>query len=114
MPISRGGGGYGPPALPELSFTASVSSPALSEGDSDTANMTFTVEISAPQTRDILFDYETIDGTAVAGEDYTATTGTKTIAAGQTTQTVDVPILGDTDEESDETFTLRAFNFRRT
>jgi hypothetical protein len=40
-------------------------------------------------------DYATSDDTAVAGEDYLATTGTLTFAAGQTSQTISVPILND-------------------
>lgn len=95
-----------------LAFTVDVSDPSQNEGNSGSANMTFTVTISAVQAQDVEFDYETIDGTATAGEDYTAVSGTKTITAGNTTQTVDVPILGDTTDESNETFSLRAYNFR--
>jgi hypothetical protein len=38
--------------------------------------------------------------------DYTATSGTLTFTPGQTTKTVTVPIVGDTLDEADETFTL--------
>ncbi len=48
----------------------------------------------------------TEDGTATAGADYTATDGTVSVPAGATSQTVLVPILDDTQPESDETFTV--------
>lgn len=41
----------------------------------------------------ITVSYTTADGTALAGKDYTATTGTITIPADQTSVTVNVPIL---------------------
>ena len=57
-----------------------------------------------------LVNYATANGTATAGSDYTATSGTLTFAAGETTKTVSVPVLGDTSVESDETFTLTLSN----
>ena len=55
-------------------------------------------------------DYATSDGTATAGADYTATSGTLTFLAGQTSKTINVPILDDTLNEADETFTLTLSN----
>ena len=53
-------------------------------------------------------DYATADGSAVAGEDYTTTSGTLTFAPGETVKTVSVPLVGDaTDEpDADESFRL--------
>ena len=51
-------------------------------------------------------DYATTDGTAKAGEDYTATSGTLTFAPGETEKTVSVTIIDDTIEDSGETFRL--------
>ncbi len=82
----------------------------LTEGDGGSTNMTFTVSLSQAFDRAISFDYATQDGTATAGVDYTAISGRKVIAAGATSTTIDVPVLGDTDEEADETFTLRLSN----
>lgn len=84
----------------------------LTEGDAGQANMTFTVQLAAAQDRAIRFDYATQDVTATAGVDYTAVSGSKTINAGSLSTTIDVPILGDTDDESDEAFTLRLSNIR--
>ena len=55
-------------------------------------------------------DYATSDGTATAGEDYTATSGTLTFQAGDTTKTVSVPIADDTEDDGGETFTLTLSN----
>lgn len=47
-----------------------------------------------------------LDGTAAAGEDYSAHVGTVSFAPGQVTATVALRILGDTRREGDETFTV--------
>ncbi len=54
--------------------------------------------------------YATADGTATAGEDYTATSGTLVFVAGETSKTVRVPILDDGHDEGHETFLLRLSN----
>ena len=54
--------------------------------------------------------YATADGTATAGEDYTATSGTLVFVAGETSKTVRVPILDDGHDEGAETFLLRLSN----
>ena len=50
--------------------------------------------------------WSTADGTATAGEDYTAAAGTVTFAVGQTTAVFGVDILDDTLDEADETLVL--------
>ena len=50
--------------------------------------------------------YTTANGTATAGTDYTASSGTLTFAPGVTTQTIAVKVTGDTAVEPDETFTV--------
>jgi len=67
---------------------------------------TFTVSISTPSDEPITVDYTTQDGSAVAGSDYTAHSGTITIPAGQTTGEITVAILNDAEEEDGETFSL--------
>ena len=57
-------------------------------------------------TLSVTVSYATADGTAVAGEDYEATSGTLTFAAGETEQTVAVTIIDDAVEDSGETFRL--------
>ena len=55
-------------------------------------------------------DYATADGTAVAGEDYTHTTGTLTFGADQEEATVRVPLIDDNVEDDGETFKLLLSN----
>ncbi len=50
--------------------------------------------------------YETVDGSAIAGVDYTAQSGMVTIASGALDTTVSVPVIGNTLSQSD-----RSFNF---
>ena len=54
--------------------------------------------------------YSTVSGNAQADIDFTATTGTVTIPAGQQTATITVPIINDSIDELDETFTLQLSN----
>ncbi|MEX0281996.1 MAG: Calx-beta domain-containing protein [Arenibacterium sp.] len=83
-----------------------VSDPRLLEGDSGTKQAVFEVTLSRPAEQDITLDYMTADGTARAGEDYTAKSGSITFKAGQTVASVAVDVLGDTDIETVETFSL--------
>ena len=50
--------------------------------------------------------YSTADDTAIAGTNYTATSGTLTFAPGETQKTIRVTINADTDAVSGETFFL--------
>ncbi|NJO45928.1 MAG: tandem-95 repeat protein [Oscillatoriales cyanobacterium RM2_1_1] len=68
---------------------------------------TFTVTSSAPAgPGGINFDFATTDGTAFAPGDYTTTTGSGTISAGETTTTITVPIVSDLVAEPSETFNV--------
>ena len=83
----------------------SIDSPSVAEGNSGSKNLTFTVKLSAASGKQVTVDWaEGTGGTATSGTDYTAITGgTLTFTAGTTSQTFDVSVTGDTDEESDET-----------
>jgi uncharacterized repeat protein (TIGR01451 family) len=78
----------------------------VAEGDSGTTPMTFEVTLSAVSGLTVTVDYDTANGTATAGSDYTAASGTLVIPAGQLTGTVTVDVIGDMDFEPDETFLL--------
>jgi hypothetical protein len=51
-------------------------------------------------------EYATADGSAKAGEDYSAVNGVLTFAPGESAKVVEVPVANDTAVEPDETFTL--------
>ena len=70
----------------------------------------FTVSLDTESTEAVTVDYATADGTAVAGSDYTSTSGTLTIAAGSLSGTITVPVLDDALVELDETFRLTLSN----
>lgn len=84
---------------------------SLAEGDAGSTNMVFTLSRTADQNPPIGYDYETLPGTATPNVDYTPVAGSGSIAGGQSKQ-IAVPIIGDTDVEPNETFTLRVYNVR--
>ena len=67
---------------------------------------TFTVTLTGATTQSTTVAFATQDGTALAGSDYTAVSGTLTFAPGETTKTITVPILNDAVYEGPETFTV--------
>ncbi len=88
-----------------------VSDVTVQEPDTGSENADFTVTLRPVQTAAVTVDYATHDGTATAGQDYTAKSGTLTFAPGETTKTVSVPVLADTNvDENDENFTLDLAN----
>jgi hypothetical protein len=87
------------------STSVSIASAVRAEGNSGTSNLVFTVTLSAPSATNVTANFSTTPGTATAS-DFTATTGTVTFTPGQTSQSIGVPILGDTLLENDETFSL--------
>ena len=77
------------------------------EGDSGSAEMTFTVTLATAVTEAVTVNYATSDGTAIAGQDYTAVNnGSVTILAGETTAEFTVSMTGDETDELDETFNV--------
>ena len=86
--------------------TVSIGNASKAEGNSGTSNMSFTVTLSKAATAPVTVQYATSNGTATAGQDYVAASGTITFAAGETSKTVNVVVNGDATSESDETFTV--------
>ena len=85
--------------------------PALSVADARTreregSTLDFAVTLSRAVRARVTVAYATADGTATAGEDYTAADGTLTFAAGQTRKIVSVAVLDDAIDEGAETLTL--------
>jgi hypothetical protein len=74
------------------------------------ANATITVNRTGGSSGSVTVNYATANGTATAGADYTAASGTLTFANGVTSQTFTVPILDDAVVEPNETVTLTISN----
>jgi hypothetical protein len=83
-----------------------VNSRSITEGNSGTKLLTFTVMLSAAYDEAVTVHYATQDGSATAGSDYVAASGTLTFAPFQTTKTITVTIKGDKLKENDEYFYL--------
>ena len=73
----------------------------------ETGHATFSLTLSRPLVYPLRVVYATKDGTAVAGQDYVASSGELTIPAGATGAQVAVDVLGGAGTEPDETFTLQ-------
>jgi Calx-beta domain len=92
--------GVGPPPTPAVS----ISDASVFEGSSGAQNAGFLLTISPMTTSPVSVAYSTANGTATAGSDYDAVSGTVTIPAGRTTWAVYVTVRGDRKKEPDEVF----------
>lgn len=88
----------------------SIADTSVQIATNGTSNAVFTVTLSASSSSTVTVSYNTQDGTAAAGTDYTTTTGTITFNAGVTTQTITVPALGRTTYKNSVTFTVTLSN----
>ncbi|CAA6798381.1 MAG: Unknown protein, partial [uncultured Sulfurovum sp.] len=95
--------------------TMSIANETITEGDSGTQNLNFTVSLDKATTGSLTFDYQVFAGSnvdstlnATTPSDYTST-GTVVPASfdiNSQTYTISIPINGDTEIEEDETFTI--------
>jgi ELWxxDGT repeat protein len=92
----------GSAAAPSLAITDVT----LAEGNAGTSTALFTVSLSATSSETISVQLSTANGTAGAGSDYQAASGTLTFAPGETSKTIAVRINGDRVGEPNETFVL--------
>ena len=100
-----------PLTIPGPSAEASSLSVADAEAaEEEDGTLEFVVTLAPAASDTVTVDYATSDGTATAGEDYTATSGTLTFQAGDTTKTISVPITDDAEDDGGETFTLTLGN----
>ena len=89
--------------------TLSINDASVAE---DAGSVTFTVSLSTVSSQTVVVGWEILNGTATAGEDYTAVmTGSVTFNPGEAlSQTISVTILDDEVDEADETFEVRLIN----
>ena len=83
-----------------------VDNPSVVEGTGGTNAMAFTVSLNVPAAQTVTVNYQTLNYTALAGQDYTASIGTLSFAPGETSKTVLVPVMTDSVTESNEMFYL--------
>jgi hypothetical protein len=102
--------GQGQGTIEDDDLTLSIDDVAKTEGNSGTSNATFTVTLSGPAAQTVTVQYATANGTASAPGDYTSTSGTLTFNPAQTSKTINVPVVGDTAVESNETFFVNLSN----
>ena len=95
-------------------FLSSSTTFFVSEGDTGTTNISFRLNLTNPTVQTVTVDVATVDGTATAGSDYTALSGTITIPAGASFATGSISINGDTIVEPNETFTVLFSNITNT
>ena len=88
--------------------TLSIDNASASES---AGTMSFTVRLSVASTQPVTVDYATANGTAIAGQDYTADNSTLTFPASSTaSQTISVTIENDDIDEDNENFTVTLSN----
>ncbi|MGB5012725.1 MAG: LamG-like jellyroll fold domain-containing protein, partial [Pyrinomonadaceae bacterium] len=86
--------------------TVSISDVTVTEGDSGSVNANFNVTLSTAYVNDVTVFYSSYGGTATGGVDYTSVGSSVTFIAGETAKVVSVPVLGDTLDETNETFSV--------
>jgi len=90
--------------------SVSITDVLVNEGNSGTTGAVFNVNLSAPSGKSVTVSFNTANGTATSGSDYTSSSGSVTFSAGQTSKTITVLVNGDTSVEPNETFLVNIFN----
>jgi hypothetical protein len=88
-----------PTALPEIRVHDT-------SGLENTGELTFVISLSAPSADTVSMHYETLDGSATHTTDYQETEGELTFTPGETSQTIQVTIINDSEPETSETMHL--------
>ena len=104
MPNPPGGGGGGTGG--DVTPTVSLDPISIEEGNEDRAFFA-SIRLSDRADATVSVEVETVDGSAVAGEDYVGFSGTIEFAAGTVQENIRLELIGDDESELDETFTLR-------
>jgi hypothetical protein len=101
--INGGGGDGGGEVTPLLSIAGA----SVVEGNRGATRLSMTVTLTSVSAETVTVNYQTADGTAVAGKDYVSTSGTLTFQPGETTKTITMSVKGDRQREPNETFTVQ-------
>ena len=84
----------------------SITNVTHERNSNQTTSYRFTINVTPTSSKEITVNYKTVDITAIAGKDYTSTTGTLTIQANKLSSYIDVIVLTDSLRQSDQTFNL--------
>jgi beta-glucanase (GH16 family) len=109
LACKKGGSSNTPatPAAPQLT----IEDRTQAEGNGGSTSFSFRVTLNRAGSTAITVNYATQDGTARAGDDYTAVTaGTINFAAGETEKTISITVVADDAREGDETFSVNLSN----
>ena len=93
------------PSQVSVSDAVGHESPAAHETNGGTVRFRVSLDQAAPSA--VTVRYETVDGTALAGEDYEATSGGLEFAAGESEKWVEVTLIDDMVEDGGKTFSLQ-------
>jgi len=85
-------------------------SPSATSVDETAGTVTLTVNRTGGSAGAVSVDFATANGSATAGSDYVANSGTLNLAHNQTSQTITVSITDDSIDEVNETFTVNLSN----
>jgi arylsulfatase A-like enzyme len=81
-----------------------VANATVAEGDTGGTATAVSVSLSAPVTHVVTVDYATSDGSATAGSDYEAASGTVVFEPGDTSALIPLTVIADSQGERDESF----------
>ncbi len=96
----------GPPTV-SLSTPLNARVVEVDEGDEGASNVAeVPVQLGLVSRKTTSIGYATQGGTAIAGQDYTETSGTLTFQPGETLRYLSIPIIGDAIDEPDESFSV--------
>ncbi|MGE3270839.1 MAG: Calx-beta domain-containing protein, partial [Chloroflexota bacterium] len=87
--------------------TVTIGNAQVTEGTGATVSMAFAVTVSPASTQTITVNWSLQEGTAKIPFDVASAFGTLTFTPGETSKPITVDIIGDSQVEGDETFTVR-------
>ncbi len=90
----------------DVPLLASIGDATVTEGNSGTSSATFAVTIAPAPSQPVAVSWSTTSGTAVAPQDYIASSGTLTFAQGESSKSITVQVVGDSFYESQEAFSV--------
>ncbi len=98
-------------STPSTTSTLSIADASVIEGDTgDDRILEFQLSLDPPSTSFTTLDFATSPGSATAGSDFTSTSGQLIIPAGAISTNINVLVIGDNDDETEEDLTLTLSN----